>query len=549
VLLPLLRGPWQRGWTLLLPVIGLGDLLAIEPGEHFRFGLFGYALVPVRVDRLSLAFGYIFHIAALLAAVYALHVRDTVQHAAGIVYAGAAVGAVFAGDLITLFVYWEAMAVASVFLIWARRTERAYRAGMRYLVVQVGSGVLLMTGAIVHAQTTGSVEFGPLALEGISAVLIFLGFGIKCAFPLLHNWLSDAYPEATVTGTVFLSAFTTKAAIYALARGFAGTEVLVYIGVAMVVFPIFYALMENGLQRVLAYSLIQQLGFMVTGIGVGSELALAGVVGHAFVSTIYQALLFMAVGAVLHRTGTEQASELGALHRSMPISALCCAIGAASIMAAPLFSGFVAKSLTIDAVAVRHMEAVWLVLMLASASVVLHTGIKVPLRAFFGRGPVMSVAEAPANMLVAMGLAAAASLALGVHSPLLYSLLPYPVAYEPYTVPHVIGQLQLLLFSALVLAVCIRHGLYPRELRSTLLDFDWVYRKGAPRLVRAVWGVIWPGYTGILEELRVGLDRFIAGVFRHHGPGGALARTWPTGSTALWVAVLLGGLLVLYYTI
>jgi multicomponent Na+:H+ antiporter subunit D len=548
VLLPLLRGPWQRGWALLLPVIGLGDLLAIEPGEHFRFALFGYTLVPVRVDRLSLAFGYIFHIAALLAAVYALHVRDTIQHMAGIVYAGAAVGAVFAGDLITLFVYWEAMAVSSVFLIWARRTERAYRAGMRYLVVQVGSGVLLMAGAMMRAEATGSVDFGPLGLGDAASMLIFLAFGIKCAFPLLHNWLQDAYPEATVTGTVFLSAFTTKTAVYALARGYPGTEVLVYIGAVMTAFPIFYAVIENDLRRVLAYSLNNQLGFMVVGVGVGSQIAINGAVGHAFVHILYKALLFMSMGAVLYRAGTIKGSELGGLYKSMPLTTVFCIVGAASISAFPLFSGFVAKSLTLTGVAEAHLSVIWLVLMFASAGVFHHSGIKIPYFAFFAHDSGIRCKEAPLNMLVAMGLTAAGCIILGVYSPLLYGILPHPTAFEPYTATHVIGQTQLLMFSALAFAVLIRYGFYPPELRSTNLDFDWVYRRGAPRLIRSTWGVIWPGYVGILQELRAGLDRFIAGVFRHHGPGGALARTWPTGSTALWVAVLLGGLLVLYYT-
>jgi multicomponent Na+:H+ antiporter subunit D len=439
------------------------------------------------------------------------------------------------------------MAVSSVFLIWARRTERAYRAGMRYLVVQVGSGVLLMAGAMMRAEATGSVDFGPMGLGDAASALIFLAFGIKCAFPLLHNWLQDAYPEATVTGTVFLSAFTTKTAVYALARGYPGTEVLVYIGAVMTAFPIFYAVIENDLRRVLAYSLNNQLGFMVVGIGVGSQIAINGAVGHAFVHILYKALLFMSMGAVLYRAGTIKGSELGGLYKSMPLTTVFCIVGAASISAFPLFSGFVAKSLTLTGVAEAHLSVIWLVLMFASAGVFHHSGIKIPYFAFFAHDSGIRCKEAPLNMLVAMGLTAAGCIILGVYSPLLYGILPHPTAFEPYTATHVIGQTQLLMFSALAFAVLIRYGFYPPELRSTNLDFDWVYRTGAPRLIRSTWGVIWPGYVGILQELRAGLDRFIAGVFRHHGPGGALARTWPTGSTALWVAVLLGGLLVLYY--
>ena len=256
----------------------------------------GLSLVTLRVDKLSLLFGYVFLLAAFLGGLYALHVRDTVQHAAGLIYAGSALGAVFAGDLVTLFIFWEGIAVASVFLIWASRNERAYRAGMRYLVVQIGSGVLLLAGVLIHYRQTGSLAFGAIGLASPGAALILLAFGIKCAFPLLHNWLQDAYPEATVTGTVLLSSFTTKVAVYALARGFAGTEILVPIGAAMTAFPIFYAVIENDLRRVLAYSLNNQLGFMVVGIGIGTELALNGAVAHAFADILFK-------GAAVHVDG------------------------------------------------------------------------------------------------------------------------------------------------------------------------------------------------------------------------------------------------------
>ena len=277
------------------------------------------------------------------------HVKDRVQQVATLFYAGSAIGGVFAGDLITLFLYWEGTAVASVFLIWARRTEGAYRTGMRYLIIQVLSGVLLLAGLLVRYDATGSIEFEAMTLGSLGTWLIFIGFGIKCAFPLLHNWLQDSYPAATITGTVILSAFTTKMAVYALARGFPGTELLIYIGAVMTLFPIFFAEIENDLRRVLAYSLNNQLGFMVVGVGVGTPMALNGTAAHAFCHILYKALLFMSVGAVLYRTGTSKASELGGLYKTMPKTMVCCVIGAASISAFPLFSGFVSKSLILSA--------------------------------------------------------------------------------------------------------------------------------------------------------------------------------------------------------
>jgi len=547
LLVPLFNGRWRKMYMLLLPCVGLWYLAGSQSGTFLPFTFLEYAIVPVRIDPLSLIFGYVFHIAAALSVVYAWHNDDVIEQVAGLAYAGAGIGAVFAGDLITLFVYWEAMAITSVFLIWARRTDTAYAAGMRYLIIQVGSGVLLLSGAILMAHETGSIAFEKMTPGSLATWLILIAFGIKCAFPLLHNWLSDAYPESTATGTVFLSAFTTKCAVYVLARGFPGTELLIYVGAAMVLFPVFYALIENDLRRVLAYALNQQLGFMVVGIGIGTTLAINGAVAHAFVSTLYKALLFMSMGAVLYRVGTVKASELGGLYKSMPLTAAFCIIGAASISSFPLFSGFVAKSLTLSAVAYEGYFVIWMILLAASVGAFLHSGIKVPFAAFFAQDSGKRCEEAPLNMLIAMGITAFLCIAIGVYSPWLYSLLPYPVKYAPYTTSHIIGQLQLLAFSALGFGLLLRYGIYPRALKSLNLDFDITYRKWLPGLYRSGINLTRGGWQGILQELRNVINSFVAYMFRHHGPEGILARTWPTGSMALWVAVLLGGILLIYY--
>jgi len=348
--------------------------------------------------------------------VYALHLEDNLQHVAGLIYAGSAIAAVFAGDLISLFIFWELTAIASVFLIWARRTQTSYHAGLRYLIIQVTSGLILLAGIILHSQQTGEIGFNHLGWSDLGTKLIFIAFGIKCAFPLLHNWLQDAYPEATVTGTVFLSAFTTKLAVYALARGFAGTDMLIWIGALMTIFPIFYAVIENDLRRVLAYSLNNQLGFMVVGIGIGTEMALNGTVAHAFSHILYKSLLFMSMGAVLFRTGTIKGSELGGLYKSMPMTTIFCIIGAASISAFPLFSGFISKSLIITASAEGHYTLTWLVLLFASAGVFHHSGIKIPFFAFFGHDSGIRCKEAPLNMLIAMGITAFFCVGIGIFS-------------------------------------------------------------------------------------------------------------------------------------
>ena len=418
---------------------------------------------------------------------------------------------------------------------------------LRYLIIQVLSGVILLAGVMVRYQQTGSLAFDFIGLEGLGAWLIFLAFGIKCAFPMLHNWLTDAYPEATPTGAVFLSAFTTKVAVYALARGFPGTELLVYIGATMTMFPIFFAVIENDLRRVLAYSMINQIGFMVCGIGLGTALALNGAVAHAFNDVIFKGLLFMSMGAVLHMTGRINGSELGGLYKSMPITTTLCIVGAASISAFPLFSGFVSKSMVMVAALEEGHPIVWLALLFASAGVFHHAGIKIPFFAFFAHDSGIRTTEPPRNMLIAMAIAAAICIFNGSYPWVLYSLLPFPVDYEPYTAAHVLTQSQLLFFSALAFCWLKLSGLYPPELPGINIDAEWLYRKAGPAVVARLTALAGSMRTGALARAQRRLERFIAQVYRHHGPEGVLARTWSTGGTVLWVALLLGGYLIVFY--
>ncbi len=478
LLVPFLKGRLKDGWLLLLPLISFGLLLASPPGTEIGASFLGFELVFFRVDRLSLVFGYIFHLIAFIGVIYALNFRDDLEYVAGLAYAGSALGVVFAGDWFTFFVFWEMLTICAVPLIWARRTGEAQAAGFRYLMVHVGGGLLLLAGIVMHIHEQGSVALTHLGLSSPATWCIFLGMGINAAWPFLHAWLPDAYPQATIAGTVFMSALTTKTAVYALARTFAGTEILIWIGAAMTAFPIFYAVIENDLRKVLSYSLINQVGFMMVGIGIGTELAINGAAAHAFAHILYKSLLFMSMGAVLFRTGKINATDLGGLYKSMPWTAFFCIIGAASISSFPLTSGFVSKSMVVDAAAQGHYAMVWLFLIFASAGVFHHSGIKIPFFAFFSHDAGHRVKEAPANMLVAMGIAAFFCIFIGVWPGFLYGLLPYPVEYVPYTAPHVVFQLQLLLFSALAFTLLLLSGIYPAELRAINLDVDWFYRRG-----------------------------------------------------------------------
>ncbi len=559
----------RQAITIAAPLIGMALLVTAEQGVSLAGArLLGLELVFYRVDNLNFIFGLAFLIAALLNAIYALHTDNARQDGGALAYAGAAVAATFSGDLMTLFIFWEITAISSVLLILQARTRASYYASMRYLAIQILSGVILLDGISYIYRYTGSLSLEALTnLEQPGALYLLVAFGIKAAFPLMHNWLQDSYPKASIVGTVVLSAFTTKLAVYAFARFFPGFDLLIWIGAVMTVFPVFFAVIENDLRRVLAYSLNNQVGFMICAIGVGAAgagnpLALNGAAAHAFVHIIYKALLFMSVGAVLYRTGTAKASELGGLYRSMPWTALFCLIGGLSISAFPFFSGFVAKSLTMSAVAAESVAdpaiiAVWLMLLFASAGVLEHSGIKVPYFAFFGHDSGRRVAEAPFNMLLAMALAAVLCIGVGLPAVIpglgyswLYALLPYPIeaaSYEPYTLEHILTQLQLLVLATFAFVLLKRLGAYPPEKPGTILDTDWLYRKagfGFVRWAEAVWIKLSKASAEFAGNLSRRVYKLLMATF---SPRGDLARGGLSGGATVWTAVVLGAVLVLAY--
>ena len=536
-----------RQVVMLLAIAGSAFSLTAGAGQHLTVALLGFEMMLYRADHLSLPFVIVFHIAAALNVFYGWHEKRATDHVAGLAYAGAAIAALHAGDLITLFIWWEATAITSVFLILASGTQRARHAAMRYLIIQVASGVLLLAGAAMLFSETGSLAFAAMTLGSTASWLIFIAFGIKAAFPLLNGWLQDAYPEATVVGTVGLSAFTTKLAIYALARGFAGTELLIVIGCLMTAFPVFFAVIENDMRRVLAYSLNNQLGFMVVAIGIGTDLAINGAVAHAFAHIIYKGLLFMSMGAVLYRVGTVKASELGGLYKSMPLTMVFCIIGAMSISAFPLFSGFAAKSLIMSALGYKGLIAAYLVLLAASAGVLHHSGIKIPYFAFFGHDGGHKVKEAPFGMLVAMAGASALCIGIGSFPTIFYQILPYSIDYNPYDASHVLGQMELLIFSILAFTFLMRFGFYPPELKSTVLNTDWLYRRvavwfGRPILlaVMTFWNSAMRAIAGYRDAIWQAVERLA------HAP-----ITGPTvpGRAVMVQTVLLATLLAIGYLV
>ncbi len=538
-----------RGWpravlALVAPLVALALAWRLEEGVHWSGQFIGMDVAPFAADRLSRLFAVIFSLMAFAGALFALNQQRRLELPAAFLYAGSAIGVALAGDLLTVFIFWEMMAIGSTLILWSAATQAAWRASLRYLMVHLFGGMLLFAGVAGLVLETGSLAFTAMDLGSLPQMLMLAAFLVNAAAWPLSAWLPDAYPEASWSGMVFLSAFTTKTAVYVLLRGFPGAELLIYAGLAMVFYGIIYALLENDMRRILAYSIVNQVGFMVTGIGIGTEMALNGAAAHAFTHILYKALLLMSAGSVLFVTGRRKCTDLGGLFRTMPLTAACGIVGALAISSFPLTSGFVSKSMISQAAGDQHLFVVWMMLAAATAGVFLHAGIKFPWFVFFQKDSGLRPPEPPWNMRAAMVLLAALCILLGIFYEPLYRLLPHAVDYEPYTAFHVVTQLQLLLFSGLAFFVMLG---WLRRTLTVSLDVDWLYRVLFARILRSAGDTLGRTIAAAESGAAHGWRRVEAQARLLHGPRSLFARTWPSGAMGLSVMLMLLAFLLSYY--
>lgn len=481
-LLPLLPSRLRPATFLAFPLAALGLVWSLPDGPALTVAYLDQVLVLCQADPLRRVFGTIFAVIGVLGGLYAFHVRDLGQQVAALTYAGGALAVTFSGDYLTLFVGWEVMACASACLVWAGRTPEADAAGRRYVLTHLFGGSLLLAGIALQVATSGSLLLTPFAPgESAAAWLILAGVALNTALPPLHAWLPDSYPKATVTGAVFLSAYTTKTSVLVLALLFPGWEVLIALGVIMALYGVVYAVLANDIREILAYHIISQVGYMVAAVGIGTPLALNGAAAHAFSHILYKGLLFMGAGVVLHTTGRSRLTELGGFAGRQRLAVGLYLVGAASISGFPLFNGFISKSAILAAAGETGHTAALVLLLLASIGTFLHTGLKLPYFTWFGPDRGIRPAAAPRNMLWAMGGVAALCILFGVAPGLLYGLLPHPMAYRPYTAYHLAETTQLLVLT--FAAFWLMRGKLAGEAKQAL-DVDWFYRRPARAIER-----------------------------------------------------------------
>jgi len=543
-LLPFLKGWSRKTFILILPLITLAAIWQVHDGVQITAGFLDFELQLVKGNNLSRLFATVFSIMAFAGGLFALNRNNVIEMVAAFAYAGSAIGVALAGDLVTVFVYWELMAVGSTVVVWSAQTPESGRAAMRYALVHLFGGVVLMVGVIAYAQETGTIDFVHMQANSFATWSILIGFLINTGAPPLSAWLPDAYPESSWSGSVFLSAFTTKTAVYVLLVGFAGTQFLIWVGLYMIFYGIIYALLENDMRRILAYSIINQVGFMVVAVGIGTEMSINGAAAHAFTHIIYKALLLMSAGSVMYMTGGKRkCTDLGGLFQSMPLTTLAGTIGALAISSVPWTSGFISKSMTNQAAFDEGYAFTWFCLVAASAGVFLHAGIKFPWFVFFQKDSGLRPKDPPWNMKAAMILFSILCVWIGVQPQYLYAILPYPTDYQPYTQAHVIDMLQLLLYSGLAFFVLL--GLMKRTLTITL-DFDWFYRKLAVDIAAKATVVIGKCVNIFKSLTNKLISSAITLATQHHNPRGVLARTTPAGIMTFWMVMLLCAYLVIY---
>ena len=508
----------QQTVALLIPVAAFINMIQLPQGIHWVYPFLDYQIILGRVDKLSMVFGYVFVIISFISMVYAIHIKETGQHVAAYIYVGSSLGVVYAGDLFSLLVFWELMAAASVFLIWYRKTKKSLDAGFRYILVHITGGAILMAGIIIHVANTGSIEFIHFDFGTIAAKLILIGFIINAAVPPLHAWLPDAYPEGTITGSVFMTAFTTKSAVYVLARSFSGLELLAWMGAIMSLYGVVYAVMEKDLRRLLSYHIVSQVGYMVCGVGLGSEMAINGSSAHAFCHILYKALLFMGAGAVIQITGRRKMTDLGGrnLYQKMPITLTLYMIGAFSISGVPLFNGFISKTMIVAAAGALHRPIIELMLHLASVGTWLSVGLKLPWGTWFGipKGDedTVDAKEPPINMLIGMGLASFLCILTGIYPKLLYQLLPYEVDFHPYAANHIVVTLQLLVLTVAGFWLMLNKIMAGEP--TTNLDTDWFYRVFGRAVMRFCNDPL-KRFSATLHDISVRFTAIISSIAQH----------------------------------
>jgi multicomponent Na+:H+ antiporter subunit D len=411
-------------------------LLSLTPGVTRSARLFGFEVTPVALDAVSLPVGLVFAFVAAANVVYAYGTgASRGQTATALAYMGASLGAVLAGDWLTLVVWWELMAAAATVLVW--QSADARRAGYRYAVYHQLGGALLIAGVLAHYATTGTFGYGGGVVGGLPRLLAFLGVALNVGVLGFHVWLVDTYPRPHVAASVVLCGFTTKVGVYTLLRVLPGRSLPVaYLGGAMLLVGVTLAVLQTDTRRLLTYHIVSQVGYMVAGVGIATSLAIDGALFHLVNNVLYKTLLFMIAGLLLLRTGHERLKAIDGRGRAMPVTAGAFAVAALAITGVPGFAGFVSKGIIVDSAEAAGLDALWWMLVVGGVGTVISFA-KFGYYAFVPHGSDADAvaehepptatgtpAERPRAQVLALGLLAVPCVVLGLVPDLAFGVVP-----------------------------------------------------------------------------------------------------------------------------
>lgn len=477
----------RRPAYIAAPLLALACSLQLNESSEMVYRISSKLSIDmISFDRLSLIFMTAFCIVSIIAAIYSAGSNNRFEMGFALMYAGSNMGVVLSGDVLSLIIFWELSAIASCYVVYARRTRKSTRAAFRYILVHGFGGNMLLVGIISYIAKYGMDITNITGAQDFTFWMIFIGVAVNAAVPPLNSWMPDAYPESTIGGTIYLASFTTKSAIYVMIRFFAGTEWLVYVGAFMAIYGILMALLENDLRRLFCYHIISQLGYIVASLAMGPGYGIDGAAAHTFNNIMYKGTLLMCAGAVLYATGRRKISELGGLGRQMPLTAVCFLIASFAISGMPFLNGFASKALVMHAVSEGGYELVSFLLTTASVGTWMSIALKINYFVFFGKPvsgkpfPAEELKSVPVNMKIGMVLGAAACTVTGVMPKLVYNLTPSMTDGHPFTVEHIVEYLVLFAGGTVIFFLFISKMKVHDQLS---LDFDWFYRVALDRFI------------------------------------------------------------------
>lgn len=475
----------RRFLSVLAPICAGIAFFLLNEDSRFTYHITNNLKVElIKVDRMTLAFMLVFVIISLIAAIYSLETQDRKESGMSAFYAGSIMGVVLAGDSIAFIVFWEISAFASTYLIFANKKRRSSKSAFRYIMMHGFGGNMLLVGIMMHIAKYGTEFVNISSARDISFWLVLIGVAVNAAIPPFNGWLSDSYPESTISGTLYMGSFTTKAAIYALIRFFAGTEFLIWVGAIMAVYAACMAIMENDIRRLLSYHIVSQLGMMVAALAVGSDIGIDGASAHAVTNIMFKGVLIMCAGAIIYATGKSKITELGGLWKKMPITSICFLIASLAIAGLPFSSGFASKALVTESLTEGGYTIPYLLVTAAGVGTLLSITLKINYFVFFGKTDKdIDVDEIPNSMSIAIALGTIVTLFLGIYPDALYNYTTHATVVNPFTIHHIVEYIAIFIGGTIPFVLYIKK-MAPHDEIS--LDFDYFYRKPLKNFIEGI---------------------------------------------------------------